>query len=327
MNTYVTPQNINEQLFAEWLDQNDSFQIPYSDTTKRVYRSVVSGLLNILRKEDLHSFKEFNMAWARSFIARNPATGDTYSQSYQTLRAAALNVFYYWLIEVGAVADNPIVMLIENNRLSSNKKPSGGNRPKPLPYVLGWEDQRKLRMAVHGSDGRTSVRDYALITLALASGIRCDEICTLLMENVDLTYSRLRVTGKGSKERVVNFSHDSQAAGHAVAALEVWLHERELLLKNLGLECDELFVTQNGKPMTGSLVYQVVAKYLTLAGLEAKARHKGAHLLRHTATSIMFARRVPVLQIQENLGHGNLVTTQIYAHLLPSETIYQAAAA
>lgn len=328
MNTDVTPQNIDEKPFAEWLDQNDSFQIPYSDTTKRVYRSVVSGLLNFLRKEDIHSFGEFNVAWARSFLARNPETGDVYSQSYQTLRASALNVFWYWLIEIGAAADNPIAMLIEKNRLDSNKKPSGGNRPKPLPYVLGWDDQRKLRMAVQNSESRASVRDYALITLALASGIRCDEICTLLLPNVDLTYSRLRVTGKGNKERIVNFSHDSQAAGHAVAALEIWMQERERLLNERGKNLtNELFVTQNGKPMTGSLVYQTVAKYLKLAGLETKARHKGAHLLRHTATSIMFARQVPVLQIQENLGHGNLVTTQIYAHLLPSETLYQAAAA
>lgn len=327
MNTDVTPQNIDEKPFAEWLNQNDSFQIPYSDTTRRVYSSVVSGLLNFLRKEDIRSFGEFNLAWARSFIARNPETNASYSLSYQTLRASALNVFWYWLIEIGAATDNPIASLIEKNRQEGHKRPAGGNRPKPLPYVLGWDDQRKLREAVQESDCRTSVRDYALITLALASGIRCDEICTLLLYNVDLGYSHLRVTGKGSKERIVNFSHDSQAAGQAVMALEAWLPEREHLLRELGMGCDELFVTQNGKPMTGSLVYQTVAKYLKLAGLESKARHKGAHLLRHTATSIMFARKVPVLQIQENLGHGNLVTTQIYAHLLQSEKQFQAAAA
>lgn len=326
MNAAVTPQNIDEKPFAEWLDRNESFTVPYSDTTKRVYRSVISGLLSFLQKEDIQSFDEFNLAWARSFIARNPETNANYSLSYQTLRTSALNVFWYWLIEIGAATDNPIATLIQKNRLEAHKRPTGGNRPKPLPYVLGWDDQRKLRKAVQDSDGRTSVRDYALITLALASGIRCDEICTLLLHNVDLEYSHLRVTGKGSKERIVDFSHDSQAAGHAVMALEAWLPERERLLRELGKKCDELFITLNGKPMTGSLVYQVVAKYLKLAGLE-KARHKGSHLLRHTATSIMFARRVPVLQIQENLGHGNLVTTQIYAHLLQSERQFQAVAA
>lgn len=322
MNTDITPQNIDMQPFFEWLDQNDSFQIPYSDTTKRVYRSVVSGLLNFIRKEDIPSFGEFNMAWVRCFVARSPETGDAYSQSYQTLRASAINVFWFWLIEIGAATDNPVAMLIEKNRLVS-RAPSGGNRPKRLPDVLGWDDQRRLLISAQQSEARTSVRDHALIALALASGIRCEEICTLLLPNVDLTYNRLRVTGKGNKERIVDFCHDSQAVG----ALEMWLLERERLLNALGEKRDALFITLNGKPMTGSLVYQLVAKYLKLAGLNAKARHKGSHLLRHTATSIMFARKVPVLQIQENLGHGNLVTTQIYAHLLPTETLRQAVTA
>lgn len=320
MNTHMTPQNINVQPFFEWLDQNDSFPIPYSNTTKRVYRSVVSGLLKFIRKEDIHSFGEFNMAWVRCFIVRNPQTGDTYSQSYQTLRASAINVFWFWLIEIGTATDNPVAMLIEKNRLDS-RKPSGGNRPRRLPDVLGWDDQRNLLMSIQQSETRTSVRDHALIALALASGIRCEEICTLPLSNIDLTYNRLRVIGKGNKERIVDFCHDSQAVG----ALEKWLLERERLLNTLGKTREALFVSINGKPMTGSLVYQLVAKYIKLAGLDVKTRHKGSHLLRHTATSIMFARKVPVLQIQENLGHGNLVTTQIYAHLLPSETLRQAA--
>lgn len=318
----ITPQNIDLQPFSEWLDQNDSFSIPYSDTTKRVYRSVVSGLLNFIRKEDIYSFEEFNMAWVRCFVARNPETGDAYSQSYQTLRASAINVFWFWLIEIGAATDNPVAMLIEKNRMDS-RKPSGGNRPKPLTYVLSWDDQRRLLMSVQQAESRTSVRDHALITLVLASGIRCEEICTLLLSNVDLPYSRLRVIGKGCKERIVDFCHDSQ---EAVGALETWLLERERLLGALSEKSDALFITCSGKPMTGSLVYQLVAKYLKLAGLNAKTRHKGSHLLRHTAASIMFARKVPVLQIQENLGHGNLVTTQIYAHLLPCETLRQVAA-
>lgn len=320
MNAVGMPQDIDLQTFSEWLDRNDNFQTPYSEKTKRVYRSVVAGLLNFLHKEDIRSFGEFNAPWVRRFIARNPETGDTYSQSYQTLRASALNVFWFWLVEIGVTNDNPVAQLIEEKR-HDTRKPSGGKRPKRLPDVLGWDEQRRLLTAVQQSEGRTSVRDYALISLVLASGLRCEEICTLPRPAVDLNYSRLRVIGKGNKERIVDFCHDSQAVG----ALEMWLLEREHLLRALGEETDELFVSINGRPMTGSLVYQQVAKYLKLAGLNDRARHKGSHLLRHTATSIMFARNVPVLQIQENLGHEQLVTTQIYAHLLPREIPQHAA--
>lgn len=320
MNIVKTPQEIDLQLFSEWLDGNDNFQTPYSEKTKRVYRSVVVGLLSFFKKEGILSFGEFNTAWVRKFIARNSETGDTYSQSYQTLRASALNVFWFWLVERGTTNENPVSLLIEEKRHDA-RKPSGGKRPKRLPDVLGWDEQRRLLTTVRQSDGRTSVRDYALIALVLASGLRCEEICTLIRPAVDLDYSRLRVIGKGNKERIVDFCHDTESIG----ALEMWLLEREHLLRALGEETDALFVSINGRPMTGSLIYQLVAKYIKQAGLSDRARHKGSHLLRHTATSIMFARNVPVLQIQENLGHEQLVTTQIYAHLLPRETPRQAA--
>ena len=320
MNALWMPQNLDVQSFSAWLDRNENFPTPYSEKTKRVYCSVVTGLLTFLRQEGMRSFKEFNTAWVRRFTARNPETDAPYSQSYQTLRASALNVFWFWLVEIGATDENPVAMLLDEKR-QDTRKPSGGKRAKRLPDVLGWDEQRLLLATVQQSECRTSVRDYALIALVLASGLRCEEVWTLLLPNVTLGYSRLRVIGKGNKERIVDFSHDSQAVG----ALEMWLLEREHLLRALGEETDVLFISINGKPMTGSLVYQQVAKYLKLAGLTGRSRHRGSHLLRHTATSIMFARRVPVLQIKENLGHEQLVTTQIYAHLLPSEIPRQAA--
>lgn len=322
MNADGMIENIDLKTFSVWLDGNDNFKSPYSDGTKRVYQSVVAGLLNFLHKEKIRSLEEFNTAWVRRFVARNPETGNKYSQSYQTLRASALNVFWFWLVEAGVTSDNPVALLIEEKR-HDIQKPSGGKRPKRLPDVLNWDEQRRLLAAVQRFEGRTSVRDYALISLVLASGLRCEEICTLLRTAVDLDYSRLRVIGKGNKERIVDFCHDSQAVG----ALEMWLQEREQMLCAQDEETEAFFVSINGRPMTGSLVYQQVAKYIKLAGLGDRARHKGSHLLRHTATSIMFARNVPVLQIQENLGHEQLVTTQIYAHLLPREIPRQTAGA
>jgi len=314
VNTTKTPQDINIEHFSVWLAQNENFRTPYSEKTKRVYCSVVTGLINFLKKEEISSFKEFNLPWIKKFIARDPISGDTYSPSYQTLRASALNVFWYWLIELEICKDNLVEVLIEQKRASANK-PNGGKRPKRLPDVLGWDEQSKLLKSVIASEGRTSIRDYALITLVLASGLRCEEICTLQINKVDLEYQRLRVIGKGNKERLVDFSHDTKS----IQALEMWVTEREEQLKKLGIQTEALFISINGKPMTESLVYQQVAKYLKLAGIDDKERHKGSHLLRHTATSIMFAYNVPLLQIQENLGHEQLVTTQIYAHLLPKK--------
>ena len=163
MNAVVVPQDIDIQRFSTWLDSNDSFQTPYSEKTKRVYRSVVSGLLAFLAREDIRSFGEFNTAWLRRFISRDPETGALYSQSYQILRTSALKIFWFWMVETKAAVDNPVEQLLEEKRRDS-KQPAGGKRPKRLPDVLNWEEQRELLAAVQRSESRTSVRDYALAT-------------------------------------------------------------------------------------------------------------------------------------------------------------------
>lgn len=85
------------------------------------------------------------------------------------------------------------------------------------------------------------------------------------------------------------------------------------------LQLQLLFISRAGRRLSGSLVYQQVSRHLQSAGLAGKLKRCGAHVLRHTAASVMFARGVPILQIKENLGHEDLATTQIYAHLLPPE--------
>jgi len=205
MDANWTPQELEVQSFSAWLDRNENFPTPYSDKTKRVYCSVVTGLLTFLRQEGMRSFKEFNTAWVRRFTARNPETDALYSQSYQTLRASALNVFWFWLVEVGATDENPVARLLEEKRLDT-RKPSGGKRAKRLPDVLGWDEQRLLLAAVQKSECRTSVRDYALIALVLASGLRCEEVCTLLLPNVTLDYSRLRRDSGRETRNVLSIS-------------------------------------------------------------------------------------------------------------------------
>ncbi|MCM3609154.1 tyrosine-type recombinase/integrase [Cupriavidus pauculus] len=310
--SYHAVHGITPTSFSEWLEGH--FMTPYSPKTRRVYTSVIAGLLKFKESQSIRSFKEFNAAWLRRFIGWNPETGSMYSQPYQTLRASALNVFWLWLTELGEVMDNPVAELIEERRRDRvGPRPSGGKRPQRLPAVLTWGDQRALLGRIVQSKTATSLRDHAMIALILATGVRCDEVCSLKLHHLDLKFRRLRVIGKGNKERLVVFEHDQEVVG----VIETWLDERASLLKWLSYETDHLFVSRTGRALTTSLVYQQVSKYIRLAGLERRLSQVGAHVLRHTATSIMFARQVPVLQIQENLGHGELATTQIYAHLLP----------
>jgi len=125
----------------------------------------------------------------------------------------------------------------------------------------------------------------------------------------------MRVVGKGDTARLIDFSHDDRA----LAPMRAWLKTRAEVLQQHERESDLLFISRAGRRLSGSLVYQQVSRHLQSAGLAGKLKRCGAHVLRHTAASVMFARGVPILQIKENLGHEDLATTQIYAHLLPPE--------
>lgn len=313
MRSSVSPRDIDLERFSDWLGHGENFPTPYSTKTRRVYRSVVQSLLGFMEAESIQCFGEFNVAWLRRFVSRaHRADGSCYSASYQIVRLSALNAFWFWLAEEHSVLDNPAARYVQERR-DDSRRPAGGNPAKRLPEVLDWAEQRSLLATVQRSSSRASIRDYAMISLILATGLRCDEVCRADASRTDFAGRRLRVIGKGNKERLVDFSHDDAVLG----AMEMWLPERARLLEPHGRTEDALFVSMTGRRMTGSLIYQQVARYLRSAGLDGRARGMGGHLLRHTATSIMFARNVPVLQIQQNLGHENLSTTQIYAHLLP----------
>lgn len=121
---------------------------------------------------------------------------------------------------------------------------------------------------------------------------------------------RLRVVGKGNKERLVRFD-----APEWNVYVEDWLAERTAR-KMVGKAT--FFLTSTGAPMTPNLVYQQVSHYLKQLEQESGRvlPTKGPHLLRHTSAQL--AKGVPVKQVQANLGHDNLATLQIYAHLLPA---------
>ncbi len=298
--------------FGRWIDNR--FSVPYSKKTRRVYLSVIDGLIDYAQNLDL-SFYAFGLEDLRRFVGWNPETGQPYSPPYQTLRLAAVNLFWAWLFDTGQSPVN-LASLLDDEKQKGKKRSPGGVKPHRLPVVLTWKEQSTLFDAINKAAGRTVIRDRAMIAMILGTGLRCEEVCNLPVSALDADYFRVRVIGKGNKERLVDYSHAGEMVSESLCA---WLEERTRMLKWLGRDSKFVFVSRSGRQLSEALVYQQTAKYMRSAGLKERLRHVGPHVLRHTASSIMFARGVPVLQVQKNLGHGDLSTTQIYAHLLPKE--------
>ena len=204
-------------------------------------------------------------------------------------KVSALRSFYRYLCEKQRYfEDNPTLSL------------DIPKAKKSLPKFLTLQESLALLQAV---DGPYRERDYCILTLFLNCGLRVSEMVGINLS--DISEDRLRVLGKGNKERFVYLNEACRLA------LEDYLPHR---LSPLPEAKNALFISRQRKRISVQTVKWLVGKYLGEAGLSQK--HCSAHKLRHTAATLMYQNGVDVRTLKEVLGHENLDTTMIYTHVV-----------
>ena len=174
---------------------------------------------------------------------------------------------------------------------------------KSLPKYLTLEESRRLLSCVHGVNEK---RDYAILMLFLNCGIRRSELVGLNLS--DVYEDRIRVTGKGNKERIVYFGSACKAA------IDAYLPERN---KKVLSDNRALFGSRDNNRISVTAVHRLVKKHMLAAGLDPS--QYSAHKLRHTAATLMVSNGVDIKTVQEVLGHEHLNTTEIYTHIENTE--------
>ena len=174
---------------------------------------------------------------------------------------------------------------------------------KSLPRYLTLEQSTRLLGAVRGPN---ATRDFAILMLFLNCGIRRSELVGL--NRTDVYEDRIRVVGKGNKERIVYMGSPCRRA------IEAYLVERNKIVLS---DDRALFGSRDKNRISVTAVHRLVKKHMLAAGLDAS--QFSAHKLRHTAATLMLSGGVDVKTVQEVLGHENLNTTQIYTHIENTE--------
>ena len=214
------------------------------------------------------------------------------SPSARARKLSAIKSFYKYLtVRTKLLQENPVAD-IEYPKLR-----------KSLPKYLTMEQSAALLKSV---EGQNQVRDYAILMIFLNCGIRRSELVGLNIS--DIYEDRLRVVGKGNKERFVYFGTPCRKA------IDAYLEHRKKLILT---DNRALFGSRNGNRISTTAVHRLVEKALKHAGLDAT--QFSAHKLRHTAATMMLSGGVDVKTVQEVLGHENLNTTQIYTHIENTE--------
>jgi integrase/recombinase XerC len=197
--------------------------------------------------------------------------------------------FFAWLARHREVASNPCTGV---------RPPKAGKR---LPEVLSPDDA--VRLVSLEDDSEMGLRDRALFELAYSCGLRVSELTGLDGEMLDAKSGEVRVTGKGSKTRIV------PVGAHALQAIAAWLPVRTRIA-NPGEKA--LFVGRSGRRVTPREVQRRIKRWAALCGLEVDVH---PHMLRHSFATHVLQSSQDLRAVQELLGHASISTTQIYTHL------------
>jgi integrase/recombinase XerD len=207
-------------------------------------------------------------------------------------RLAVLKRFYQLALRQSKVASDPCLKL------------KSARQPARFPKTLS-EAQVETLLAAPDVNTPLGLRERTMLELMYASGLRVSELVLLKSVEVGMNEGVLRITGKGSKTRLVPFGEEARQW------IERYLKEARPAI--LGGQVDDaLFVTARGGAMTRQMFWVVIKKHALAAGITVPL---SPHTLRHAFATHLLNHGADLRVVQLLLGHADISTTQIYTHV------------
>jgi integrase/recombinase XerD len=244
--------------------------------------------LEVKRPEraDLHAVQPQDIA--AYFADRHPES----KPSSANRRLSVLKRFYQLALRERRIAADPCL------------KMASAKQPTRFVHTLS---EAQVEALLNAPDVSTplGLRERTMLELMYASGLRVSELVTLKVVELSLNDGVLRITGKGSKTRLVPFGEEARRW------LERYLKEARGAILD-GQVDDALFVTGRGGPMTRQMFWIVIKKHAARAGITAPL---SPHTLRHAFATHLLNHGADLRVVQLLLGHSDISTTQIYTHV------------
>lgn len=219
----------------------------------------------------------------------NAMMRDNYKASSSARKLSAVKSFYKFLSKIGRITHSPLVGF---------RPPKGA---KPLPVFVPTQDMQRILSDVPEDRDFVALRNHLILAMLYECGLRRSELIGLQDREVDTRERKLKVRGKGNKERIVFF-------GRGLAEeIEQW---RQIRTEIFGTS-ELFFLSLRGNKMAGSEVYTIVRRHLdSVPGLA----RRGPHTLRHSFATDMLGNGADLKAIKELMGHSRLSSTVVYTH-------------
>lgn len=213
------------------------------------------------------------------------------SRRSQARIISALRSYFRYLQRQGHIKEIPKLEIVQHTR--------------SLPQVVSDDEIQQLLLACDTSedDEKLKLRNKAVLSLLYATGCRVSELCTLNLSDLQMDLRILKVTGKGSKQRMVPL------VTKAIESLNAYLKVR-LDLSDPTERA--LIVNDRGHRPSRVDVFRWLKKWSKFAGF---SKNVSPHMLRHACATHLLRGGVDLRTIQSLLGHANIATTEIYTKI------------
>ncbi|MFI3280574.1 MAG: site-specific tyrosine recombinase/integron integrase [Rikenellaceae bacterium] len=257
-----------------------------SDNSVDSYMSDLAAFIHyILRMKDIsprmveESTIEQYMAW----LYDRGAQKATQARVLSTLRS------FFGYLQLCDIIEASPVEFIDSPRLA-----------RKLPEVLSLDEIDRIISVIDPSTTK-GLRDRAIVELLYSCGLRVSEATSLRLSDLFFGEGYIRVIGKGDKQRLVPVSPLARER------IQLYLDRRPSDGSN-----ETLFLNNRGAALTRVMIFTLLKNAAALAGVQKKV---SPHMLRHSFATHLLEGGASIRQVQEMLGHENIVTTEIYTHL------------
>lgn len=276
-----------KSLISKFLDYL-TFQKRYSGHTITAYRNDLNSFADYIEVFfELDDALVITRRMISSFIADLAESGITARSINRKL--SSIQSFYGFLMKEGLLDSNP-AKSIQRPKTSSH-----------LPSVMRSDQVKELfNPELFGNDFE-GMRNYAMLSVLYACGLRRDELINLKLSDIDFHSGQLKVLGKRNKERIIPIAEE------LIQVLKKYIDERNALANSEPY----VFLTIKAQKIYPSLVYDIVKNYLSKVTTMEK---RSPHVLRHTFATHLLNEGANLQSIKELLGHSSLATTQVYTH-------------
>jgi integrase/recombinase XerD len=263
-----------------------------SENSIEAYTRDIEKLYQFSDSQEVKLFPEsITLAHLRQFIVWASELGMIPSSQARIL--SGIKAFYKYLLMEDMIKIDPSELL-ESPKIQ-----------RKLPDTLSISDINKLIDAIDLSKPEGG-RNRAILEVLYGCGLRVSELTELKLSNLYLDIEFIKVTGKGSKERLVPIG------GSAVKALRIWIETIRVHVPIKKGEEDLVFLNRRGSRLSRVYIFMVIKKLAQLTGLKKTI---SPHTFRHSFATHLVEGGADLRAVQEMLGHESITTTEIYTHL------------